>query len=118
MDLSTKLEQALDPRNPGAWVLVEDTPDYRRYELDMPDGQTILRTEHKNTEALLSQNLEIAKDNAGKRWGDGQIVARIPMNLYYSMGLAEASRQRDTAYIKKILEDPSNRALRTFEGKI
>jgi hypothetical protein len=116
--MSTTLEPALDPQNPGEWVLVEDTPDFRRYELDVGDGTLIRRTEHKHTEALLEANARARASNAGKRWGDGQVVGSIPMNLYYSSGMAEASKQRDKTFQKRFWNDLDHRKLRTFEGQV
>lgn len=112
------LEPALDPRAPGAWVLVEDNDTFTRYELEIGDGTVVQRTEHKHTAALLDANARARSSNAGRRWGDGQVVGSIPLNLYYSSGMAEANKQADKAWIKRFWNDPDNRNLRTFEGRV
>lgn len=112
------LEAALDPANPGAWVLVEETPSFRRYELDMGDGRVILRTEHLQTDALLAGNAMDRSANAGKRWGEGQVIGRLPLNLYYASGLAEAMRQGDMAWVRRFWNDGDNARFRTFEGQV
>lgn len=112
-----KLEQALDPTNPGEWVLVEDTPDFRRYELDMGD-HVIRRTEHKHTEQLLDANSRMLNDSINQRWGDGKVVGSIPLNLFYSSGLQEALRQRDKKFVARFLNDSDNSRFRTFGGTV
>ncbi|MFN3169291.1 MAG: hypothetical protein ACE37E_01205 [Hyphomicrobiales bacterium] len=113
-----KLEPALDPLNSGAWVLVEDTPDFTRYELDLGDGKIIRRTEHKRTDALLAANSMDLSANQGKRWGDGQVFGRVPLNIYYSSGLAEANKQGDSKFVSRWWNDSDNAKFRTFEGKV
>jgi hypothetical protein len=113
-----KLEEALDPNNPGAWTLVSESPEFRHYELDLGDGTVIRRTEHKHTAEMLDNNQRLLNDSMGKRWGDGQIAARIPLNLYFSSGFAEARKQNDKKWIKRFLNDSDNRKFRTFNGKV
>lgn len=113
-----RLEPELDPRNSGGWVLVDDTPDFRRYELELEDGTVIRRTEHKKTEAMLALNQRQHNDSLGQRFGDGKVVGRVPLNLFYASGLAEASRQGDTTWIKRFWNDPDNAKFRTFRGKV
>jgi hypothetical protein len=113
-----KLEPALDPRNSGEWVLVDDTPDFRRYELELDDGNVIRRTEHKHTAQMLDENQRQANDSLGQRFGDGKIVGRVPLNVYYASGLAEATREKDTKWIKRFWNDGDNRRFRTFRGNV
>lgn len=114
---TVRAEPELDPANSGKWVLVEDTELFRTYECE-EDGQTIVRREWKGTDKLLDQAAQERSDNAGKNWGEGRIIGRVPMNLYYASGLAEAARQRDDKFIKRFWNDIDNRHLRTFEGKV
>jgi hypothetical protein len=110
-------EEQIDPANPGAWVMVEDNESYRRWELDLGD-RIIAKTEHKGTERLLEDNQRIYNENEGRRWGDGQVVGSVPMNLYFHSGLAEANKQRDTKFIRKWWDDPDHRKFRKFKGTI
>lgn len=110
-----KLEEAIDPHNPGDWVLIEDNESFRRYELDLGD-RVLIKTEHKGTPQHLDANARLRADNAGTRWGDGQMAASIPMNVYYASGYAEASRHRDIKWIRRFLRD--NPRLKTRDGDL
>lgn len=114
--MSYEWSEAIDPANPGGWVMVEDNEVFRRWELDMGDGRVMMKTEAKGTEKLLDEASEIRSLNAGKRWGDGQVVGRIPMNLYYASGMAEASRQRDINFQRKFYREHPK--LKTFDGDL
>ena len=57
-------------------------------------------------------------DNAGKRWGDGQIIGTVPDTIFYSSGYAEAKNNHDAAWLKRFWNDPDHKKLRTFEGSI
>ncbi len=117
MKSTTRTEPELDPQNCGPWVLTEDTELFRTYEMEQ-DGQIIVRREWKGTDKLLDLAAQERSANEGKRWGEGQVIGRTPMNLYYSSGLAEASRQRDDKFIKRFWNDPDHAKLRTFRGRI
>jgi hypothetical protein len=106
----------LDSRD---WRLVEIDPvtGVKRYEADLPDGLTVVRTEYYMLPDLLDANQAIANHNDGKRWGDGQIAASIPLPMFYRE-LVPALKQGDRRYIKRFLNDSDNAGLRTFRGHI
>ena len=114
---TVRAEPELDPANSGKWVLTEDTPLFRTYECT-EDGVTTIRREWKDTDKLLDLAAQERSDNAGKNWGEGRIIGRTPMNLYYASGLAEAARQRDDKFIKRFWNSSDHKHLRTFEGEI
>lgn len=117
--MTVTAEAAFDPaRPPSGWVLVEDNPYFRRYEADLGDGRLIQRTEQKNTDAMLDEIAEARANWAGQRWGDGAVIGRVPLNLYYSSGMAEASRQRDKKFQAKFWNDLDHRRLRIKEGRV
>lgn len=119
----TRFEPAIDPANPGDWVLISDDGNVRRWELDMGD-HVIGKTEYLNISRLFDRNAHEYNESQGKRWSDtavGQIgskIGSVPMNIYFQSGLAEANRQRDKSFIKRWWEDPDNRKFRTREGRI
>ena len=84
-------EEQIDPRNPGPWKMVEDNEYYRRWELDLGD-RIVVKTEHKGTEQLLEDNQRCFNENAGQRWGDGQVVGSVPMNIYFQSGLGRGQQ--------------------------
>jgi hypothetical protein len=110
-------DEPIDPDNPGNWVLVSDNEWFRVWELDQ-DNCLVRKTECKGTETVLESNRELLKDSDGQRWGDGKIAARVPMNVWFSSGLAEANKQRDYKYMKKFYNDSDHRKYRTFKGRI
>lgn len=50
------------------------------------------------------------------RWGDGKIVATIPLSIY--LKLYSEGKTKDSAYMKRWLNDPENRMYRRFLGKV
>ncbi|MBB3997198.1 hypothetical protein [Aureimonas pseudogalii] len=68
---------------------------------------------------ILEANAEKRSETAGKRWGDGQIVASIPNALLYGDGYyAQARAAGDKPAMKKFLNDSDYAKLRTKEGRI
>lgn len=109
------MEEAIDPANPGNWVLIEDNGWSRIWEADLGD-RVVRKTEFKNADGMLDKIAEQRNNSLGQRWGDGQVVGRIPMNLYYASGFAEASRQRDHKWMRQFYRDHSK--LKTFDGDL
>lgn len=66
---------------------------------------------------ILASNKADRSENANKRWGNGQRVASIPLDTYYTK-LAEAVEQDDRKYIAQFLNDSQNAAWRTKEGNV
>lgn len=67
---------------------------------------------------ILEENKIRRAESAGKRWGDGQIVASIPSSMYYFGDFAKAVENDDQKYMTKFLNDYDNSKLRTKEGDI
>ena len=71
----------------------------------------------QTVDALIDQN--VAHQNAQTRldrWGDGKVVARIPMSVYAE--LLGSGKSQDSAYMRRWLNDPDNRKFRTRLGRI
>lgn len=77
------------------------------------DDRPIATCVQTDVQPILDRNAETAADNAGKRWGDGQVAARIPLDLYYAK-FQEARLNQDEKYIRKLLSDIDYGKLRTF----
>ena len=98
------------------WKIFSRDPDGTvTYFLDNGDSW-ILKTETP-IDNLIADNRDELNASAGQRWGDGKVVARIPLNLFYDK-LAEPMRQRDRDYIKRFLNDGDNAVFRTFKGNV
>jgi hypothetical protein len=100
------------------WQLVEDDPirGIRRYRLDMGD-HIVQRTEYYRTEGLLDANAQDRASLAGSKWGDGQLVARIPLNLAWQE-LMPAIIDGDERYVARWLNDVDHSRFRVKEGKL
>ena len=107
-----------DPNNCGNWVMVSDNEYFRCYELQLPDGNIVRKTETKGTEQMLEDNRREYNDNVGRRFEDGKSVLRMPMNEYFQSGMAEATKQGDVTWKKKFINDFDNRKYRIFPGRI
>ena len=114
----TVYEEPFDPNNCAPWVMVSDNEYFRNYELTLPDGNIIRKTENKNVEQMIEDNQREMNDNAGRKWGDGKSFWRMPMTMYFSSGMAEANRQGDRKYQRKIWNDPDYRKFRIFPGRM
>ena len=90
------------------------------------DALTGIATWYNPKENLVRKTSDVTKilqsnqaDRADQsdRWGDGQRVASIPLDVYYTK-LAEAVEQDDRKYLKRFLNDGDNAAWRTREGSV
>lgn len=107
----------------GQWFVVSDDGIVRttgRYRLGADGRQMLdLRQEMYGQDAFLDQIAKERSAVAGKKWGGGQSVGRVPLSAYFgSTGLAEAQKQGDHKYIRNFWNDPDHRKLRIFEGRL
>lgn len=116
------MTQLLDLRNIDSadWELEEVTSHYRRWLLPLGDGKFIRKTEYLGDAELISQNKQEYDDSDGKRWGDGQVVARVPLNKLYGSQdqIMEKLREGDRDHLKWWLNSEAARPYRTFKGRI
>jgi hypothetical protein len=101
----------------GKGKLITATDDMRTWLHFREDG-VIEQCVVTNTDPLLEETAQRRSENAGKRWGDGQAIGSVPLDLYFKSGLSEANTQRDTKWIKRWWNDADNKKLRTFEGNV
>ncbi|MCP5099921.1 MAG: hypothetical protein GY943_30580 [Chloroflexi bacterium] len=99
----------------GTWVLENVTPDHRSYVMDLGDGKFARKVEHTANDGLLQANHEDMVDSQQKRFGDGRVIARIPLNVFYNQ---VAPRNGDTDFYKWFLNHEKNRPFRSFRGKV
>jgi hypothetical protein len=97
------------------WKMLFENEE-RRVWIYEDEQKTLIKTEHF-VQPCLDRNAELRAANAGKRWGEGQIVSSIPTGLYFA-DLVEARKNRDTKYVKRFLNDPDHRKFRVFEGTV
>lgn len=89
-----------------------------RVTYTISDGKMIVDTEYLNTQLMLDENRQIQNNNIGKRWGAGQVYARVPMNLANEGYLADARNARDSKAMDRWFNDSDNSKFRLFEGRV
>jgi hypothetical protein len=103
-----------------SWELLEATPDFRRWIAHLEGDKWIQKTEYLGDEQLLKENKELLNDSYGKRFGDGVVAARIPLNVLYSSQhqIMEKMRQGDRDHLPWWLNRDENQPYRTFRGVV
>ena len=102
----------------GDWRLFDHDFETGRttWILHHPDGRMTFRTDYP-VDRIIADNRLAYNDSQNKRHGDWSRIASIPLNIYHEQ-LAEAQSQKDEKYMSKWLNDPDNRAFRTFGGTV
>lgn len=114
------------------WVLVEQTPDFRRYHAkygEHPNGDPIIvqRTESLVGEALLAQNRQERDETDGTRWSSGAgtdkggnmpivKVSSIPLNVFYRDVAPRLQHGDNIEFMRWYLNQDETKAFRTRNG--
>ena len=99
----------------GQWELIDYEARTGRAIWLCADGDRIhLRTEYP-VSGILEENRALFDESRRMNFENGRRVASIPLNLFYGR-LQEAWRNDDRKFISRWLNDPDNRAFRTFRG--
>lgn len=107
-----------EPVYDGEWQLLPSSdPLTRKWIMAVDENNFVVKTETLAPSLIAESNAEDLKASDGKRFGDGQVVARIPLGLFYGQ-LLEPVKQRDQRYLRKFLNDRDNRWMRTFRGQL
>lgn len=117
MTRSADLERIPD----DAWELYEMTPTYRRYFCVLDDEGTIAqKTEYLGNDTLIDLNQELLNDSHGKRFGDGQVVARLPPNILYNSEheINKKMQEGDWDHLTWWLNSEKAKPFRTFRGNL
>ena len=108
-----------------AWELVEVTEDFVRHRAPLEryaNGTVVYvqRTTPRGIDAMIEDNRQAFNDSETKRFGDGQIVGRIPLNVLYDpkTQLAEKLREGDKDHMKWWLNSDEARPYRRFRGRV
>lgn len=99
------------------WEVYEITDTYRRSKLEMEPGKWIIKTEFFADETLLAANKFDFDESHGKRWGEGQVVARVPLNKLYQ-DIIPHIKEGDKDHLKWWLNHDDAKPFRTFKGRI
>lgn len=118
-----ELKKALEALPDSAWTVREVNEDYVRSSatLDIKGRMTeVWRTQYIADDLLQEANRQEFNDSEGKRWGDGRVVARIPLNVLYdpSNELVQKMQEGDRDHMKWWLNSEGARPFRTFKGNV
>lgn len=106
----------------GDWRVMSANVDAATYTLASDVGEAYaVVTVQLDTEPLFDMNAADLNDSNGKRFGDGKVVARIPMHLLYAEdagNLGRAMAEGDRKHVRRFLNDSENYKFRTFRGKL
>jgi hypothetical protein len=102
------------------WELHEVTPDYRRWVARLDEKTAVMKTEYLADEQLIKENKFLLDESHGQKFGDGQIVGRIPLNVLYSSQhqIMEKLQQGDRDHLKWWLNSEHALPYRSFRGRI
>jgi len=108
-----------------AWEFVEITEDFIRHRAPIErlangDVVYVYRTAPRAIDAMLEENKRSFEDSHSKRFGDGQIVGRIPLNVLFDPKnqLAQKIREGDRDHMRWWLNSDQARPFRTFRGRV
>jgi hypothetical protein len=87
------------------------------YWVDKANGVGFRKTENLIEEDLLKVNKQRFDDSQTERFGDGKIIASIPLNVFYR-DFAKRLKEGDEDFTKWWLNHSDNRPFRTFRGKV
>lgn len=85
--------------------------------IDRERGIFFRKTENLAEQALLEDNRRLLDESQGKRFGDGRVVARVPLNVFYR-DFASRMKDGDGDFMKWWLNNSQNRPYRTFRGRV
>lgn len=87
------------------------------YWIDKDNGVGFRKTENLVESDLLAVNKQRFDDSQTERFGDGKIIASIPLNVFYR-DFASRLKDGDEDFTKWWLNSEQNRPFRTFRGRV
>lgn len=102
----------------GEGYLVADNGNRREWVWIDEETGSWKRCVVQRVDPLLEQNRQSYNESEGKRWGDGKVVASIPDSIFWSEDWQKARSNRDEPWLRKQLNDPDLRHLRTWKGRL
>lgn len=90
---------------------------YYIHWVDREKGICFRKTENLAEPALIEDNRRLFNESQTKRFGDGRVVARIPLNVFYR-DFAKRLKEGDEDFVKWQLNHDDYRPFRTFRGRV
>jgi hypothetical protein len=85
--------------------------------IDKANGVGFRKTENLVEQDLLAVNKQRLDDSHGERFGDGKVIASVPLNVFYR-DFAKRLKEGDEDFTKWWLNSDQNRPYRTFRGRL
>jgi hypothetical protein len=102
----------------GEWQLMPNSqPGTLKWIKAVSPTEFIVKTQTLMPSLVAEENAKDLAASEGKRWGDGQVIGRVPLDMYHKK-LVEPTRQKDKKWLSRFWNDPDNRAWRTFKGNV
>lgn len=101
-------------------VFFEHDPEIGRTVWLIFDDKGQLKGAHveQDVDAIVEQNRKAEIESHGKRFGDYNRVASVPLTFLEKTGLGDAIDARDRKFISKVLNDSDNSGFRTSRGRV
>lgn len=112
-----RLDPSMVKEDSMEWRLYDATPEFRRWAAPDEHGNLVIKTEYLADDALLEQNKREYDESHSKRFGDGKVVASVPLNKFYRE-VVPYIKDGDQDFMKWWLNHPDNRVYRSFRGKV
>lgn len=87
------------------------------YWIDKEKGLGFRKIENLIEPALLEANRQSFNDSQTQRFGDGKVVASIPLNVFYR-DFPKRLKDGDDDFVRWFLNRDENRPFRTFRGRV
>lgn len=87
------------------------------YWVDKANGVGFRKTENLVEDDLLKVNQEKLNDSYSQRFGDGKIIASVPLNVFFR-DFAKRLKEGDEDFTRWWLNHDQNRPFRTFRGRV
>lgn len=101
----------------GDWCLIDRDPITGLESWAMIEGTKVRIREVMPVDELLAENAAMQVDNLNRPWGDGQVVARVPMHVWQKC-LAPAIVQNDRQFVSRWLNDADHARFSTRAGRV
>jgi hypothetical protein len=102
------------------WLLFDDDREIGRKVWLGYDATGKFRAAHveQEVDAVLEANAALEKETHGKRFGDYNLVASVPLTAFEKAGLGDAIDGQDRRYLSKYLNDSDHSKFRTSRGRV
>lgn len=101
-------------------VLFDRDPEIGRTVWLIFDDKGALRGAHVEQEVdqIIDANRQAEAETHGRRFGDYQKIASVPLTFMEKSGLGDAVDAGDRRYLSKVLNDSDHAGFRTSRGRV